>query len=78
MTSQKAALGLLHFQNRLNWQLPLSSKNNNKMYAHCKLVPFRSPLRESNTFASVGNAISCFPCGQVKELPTEMLTLQPL
>lgn len=48
------------------------------MYAHCKLVPFRIPLRGSNTFVSVGNAITCLPCGQVKELPKEMLIPQPL
>lgn len=48
------------------------------MYAHCKLVPFRFPLRGSNTFVSVGNAITCLPCGQVKELPKEMLIPQPL
>lgn len=78
MTSQKAALVLFHFQKRLNWQLALSLKNNNKMYAHCKLVPFRFPLRESNTFVSIENAMSCLPCGQVKELPKEMLIPQPL
>lgn len=73
MKIEKAASVLFNFQNRLNWQLSLSLKNNNKMCAHRKLVPFRLPLREN-----VGNSISCLSCGQVKELPEEMLMPQPL
>lgn len=78
MTSQKAVLILLHFQNRLNRQLAFSFKNKNKIYAHCKLVPCTFPFRESNTFVSWRNAISCLFYGQVKELPQEILIPQPL
>jgi len=61
MTSQKAALVLFRFENRLNWQLALSLKLNNKTYPHCKLVPFKFALWESNTFVITGMLSLAFP-----------------